>query len=157
LQHVSNKELRAEIARFQREIRENQARERYQPKSNQKRPTPRPTRAPERLGERILLLCTNLAEHQSWRGYTYKQDMIQCAAMGCLYAAGKIDLSRGSSCFSYLTSTAWRRFAREVPKEHKRGFRAKDGERPEIESMPMLALGNFPGGAQDARFWPDGP
>jgi hypothetical protein len=103
--HVTNADLRRELSAYQAALRSDPS-----------------ARVPEALGSMILSLCVHLAERPNFSSYTFKEDMIGAAALICVRAAARIDLTRGSSVFSYLTSCAWRAFVDEIKHQGALGF-----------------------------------
>lgn len=129
--------LLAAIRKFQNEIRENAARrERYQPKSSRKRPTPRPTKAPEELGRLLLILADRLSHHPSWKSYTWRDDLVSAGVVAMLYACTKFNTAAGTSPFSYLTTSCWRAFNNANEKQKKRGLTGVADREYEVLSFP---------------------
>jgi hypothetical protein len=78
---------------------------------------------PEFVGECILKICTNFARLSDYVRYSYKDEMIDDAVVGCVYGASKFDPSKSTSnAFNYFSMITYHSFLQRIDKERKQNY-----------------------------------
>jgi DNA-directed RNA polymerase specialized sigma subunit len=79
-------------------------------------------KASERLGEIFLLHVTRLSSTNSFKDYTFKNDMESVAIVHLLKYSKGYDPSKGSNAFNYCTTFICRAFVQVIQKEKKQSI-----------------------------------
>lgn len=74
---------------------------------------------PEKLHLIFYKMAQQYATINSFRNYTYIEDMIVDAYINCVVMAKKFDIEKGSNPFAYFTTVIHRNFLNYIAKEKK--------------------------------------
>lgn len=79
---------------------------------------------PRYAGECIDLICTRMSTRPNFGGYSYRQDMVQEAALNCISAFDNFDPSKSNNPnpFGYFSRIAWRAMLRTIWDERKQTY-----------------------------------
>ena len=75
---------------------------------------------PNIIAKKIILICENLARSGRFKGYTWKNDMIDDAILACLKACKNVNLDKSTNIFSYFTMVAWHAFQKSIKENNAR-------------------------------------
>lgn len=74
------------------------------------------------LGNILFLICTNLASRSNFGGYSFRDEMIQDAALACYKALYYFDPTKSRNPFAYFTKIAWHSFTNRIMLEKKQSY-----------------------------------
>lgn len=87
---------------------------------------------PEYIGQCVLLIATNLANHKSFNGYSpdWKEEMIGDSLENVFQYLHNFDQEKTKNPFAYFTQIMWWAFVRRIQKEKKQRYiKAKNLQR----------------------------
>jgi hypothetical protein len=73
----------------------------------------------EELGRMLLLIAKNLSNKGNFINYTWKEDMVQEAALTCCKYLKNFDLKKSNNPFSYITTICTHAFVNYINKQRK--------------------------------------
>lgn len=74
------------------------------------------------IGEAIIKICKGLSLAHNFRGYSYRDEMIDDAVENVIYAVPFFDPEKSKNPFGYFTLVAWRAFIRRIQAEQKQNY-----------------------------------
>jgi hypothetical protein len=142
--YIDPKELRAHLGPWLKEC-----------KKAKKKNHPMPP-MPEVVGEACIKIAHRLSMKMNFAAYTFRDEMISDALLGCCNYLHNFDMSRNTSPFAYITQVCHNAFIRRIQMEQKHSYiRAKliveKGISEEFDASNHVTVEHFEGLATKKR------
>lgn len=78
---------------------------------------------PEYVGYCIIQICEGVSRRPNFTRYTYRDEMVDDAKVGCVYGASMFDPTKANAnAFNYFTTIAWQAMVQRIEKEKRQNY-----------------------------------